>query len=351
MSACIGRADTVRVATYNVEMSRAGPGLMLRDIASGKDPQIEKVIAVIAQVSPDILLLNGFDYDYRGIALAAFAEALSPRTPAYPHLFALRPNTGLATGLDMDGDGKLGSPRDAQGYGTFPGQGGMAVLSRLPIKTGDIQDFSAILWANFPDAMLPETEGGVFPSKEAMAAQRLSTTGHWDVPVQMPDGRILHMLAFHATPPVYDGPEDRNGRRNHDEVRFWTALLNHKLAHRPPSTFVIAGDANLDPFDGDGLHQAMRDLLAHPDIQDPMPESPGARQLGTPSRRGNPALDTVDWPKEDGPGNLRVDYVLPSGDLHISAAGVFWPSDGAGAKTVGTASRHRLVWIDIKLPD
>ncbi len=36
----------------------------------------------------------------------------------------------------------------------------------------------------------------------------------------------LHLLASHPTPPAFDGPEDRNGRRNHDEIRFWNDYLD-----------------------------------------------------------------------------------------------------------------------------
>ena len=36
----------------------------------------------------------------------------------------------------------------------------------------------------------------------------------------------LHVLASHPTPPTFDGPEDRNGRRNHDEIRFWADYIS-----------------------------------------------------------------------------------------------------------------------------
>ena len=64
------------------------------------------------------------------------------------------------------------------------------------------------------------------------AVQRLATTGFWDVPVETPSGQ-LHLLAWHATPPVFDGPEDRNGRRNHDEAAFWRLLLEGALPMPP----------------------------------------------------------------------------------------------------------------------
>jgi len=315
------------------------------------------VLDVLATARPDIVALQGLDYDLDGLVLTALAERLRARDLDYPHLFALRPNTGLRTGLDLDGDGRTGGPGDAQGFGFFAGQGGMAILSRFPVVTSDLRDFSALLWRDLPGATLPEKDGQPFPSPEAQALQRLSTTGHWDVPVQVGDA-VLHLLTFHASPPVFDGPEDANGLRNRDELRLWSLYLDGALPGAPPpdGRLIVLGDANLDPEDGDGRSAAMAAFLADPRLTDPLPSSRGgvaasAAQGGlNASQKGDPALDTVDWPEADGPGNLRVDYVLPSADLKVTGAGVLWPADGPLAETVATASRHRLVWVDIALP-
>jgi hypothetical protein len=165
-------------------------------------------------------------------------------------------------------------------------------------------------------------------------------------------------LAWHATPPVFDGPEDRNGRRNHDEAAFWLRYLDGELPTAPSSApFVLLGDANLDPADGDGTPAALLALLDHPRVIDPRPRSAGGpvaalRDGGTnASQQGDPALDTADWPDGPGqPGNLRVDYVLPSSEWRILDAGVWWPADGADAQNAMVASRHRLVWVDAELP-
>lgn len=326
----MGHADTIRIATYNTELHRDGPGLFLRDLARGEDEQIAAVLAVIARADADVLALQGIDYDLTGEALSRFADAAG-----YPHHFALRPNTGLPTGLDMDGDGRLGGPRDAQGYGRFSGQGGMAILSRLPIDIDNVQDLSGLLWVDAPEPLLPEVGGEPFPSAPAQAAQRLSTTGHWIVPINTTDGPF-HLMTFHASPPVFDGPEDRNGKRNHDEVRLWQHLLDGTVGTPPPGAFVIAGDANLDPRDGSGLHSGIIDLL-----QD--------QRLSDLSPRGHFGTDTVDW-RDPVPGDLRVSYVLPSTHWSALDSGVLWPSpDDPFADTVATASRHRLVWADLTL--
>lgn len=66
---------------------------------------------MIARADPDILLLTGFDWDYEGRALRAFEAQLATAGAGYPYLFASRPNTGMATGQDMDGNGRTGEPR------------------------------------------------------------------------------------------------------------------------------------------------------------------------------------------------------------------------------------------------
>ena len=67
---------------------------------------------------------------------------------------------------------------------------------------------------------------------------------------------------------------------------------------------------------------------------------------------GNPRNDTLDAADSDGPGNLRLDYVLPSKDLKVVASGVFWPQNTDTLfSLVGTfpfpSSDHHLVWVDI----
>ena len=199
----------------------------------------------------------------------------------------------------------------------------MAILSRFPI--GEVSDLSDILWRDLPGATLPD---GFYPP-EILDVQRLSTSGHWIVPIIAPDGQ-LNLLSFAATPPVFDGPEDRNGLRNQDELRMWEVVLDGGFGpvHHD---FIIAGNANLDPVDGDGLSGAMAAFLTDPRLQDPLP-----------------GLDTADWP-EEGPGNLRVSYVLPSVTWTVRDAGVYWPtSDDSLLGDDGLAAGpHRLVWVDV----
>lgn len=332
-------ADTVRVATYNVQLARGDTGKLIAELQDGS-PQIDAVIRVIAHANPDILLLNELDFDEERTALALFQRRLADAGLDYGYSFIAPVNTGKRTGLDLDGNAKETGPEDAQGWGVFEGQFGMAILSRLPILGEETRTFLGVRWTEMPDNLYPLD---YFP-EPAVDVLRLSSKSHWDIPVKMGDTKV-HLLASHPTPPVFDGDEDRNGRRNHDEIRFWMDYIDGKdwmlsdqgseggLAE--DAAFIVLGDLNNDPEKGDGRKEAMAALLAHPRVTDPAPE-------------GAAGLATSDF---DEVGQLRVDYVLPSKGLEVRASGVVWPGeDDPLRETAHSASDHRLVWVDLGLP-
>ncbi len=326
----------MRVATYAAPFGRDGPGLLLRDLGRS-DAQIDAALDVIRRVAPDIVLLTDVDYDRDGLALGVIGDRLG-----LPHHFALMPNSGMATPFDLDGNGRTAEARDAQGYGLFSGDSGMGLLSRWPIAADAAQDLSALIWRDVPGATLPDA---ALWTADIAAAQRLSTTGHWIVPVLAPDGPVT-ILAFSATPPVFDGPEDRNGLRNRDELRLWTQTLDGVFGP-PPQDFILLGNANLDPVDGDGLRAAMVDFLADPRLTDPAPRSAGGAAAADADHSGDPGRDTADWP-DGAPGNLRVSYVLPAAGFRVVDSGVFWPApDDPDAALADAAGPHRLVWVDL----
>ncbi|MFD2173105.1 endonuclease/exonuclease/phosphatase family protein [Rhodobacter lacus] len=317
----------MRLATYSPALSRPGPGLALAAIEGGKDRQVEAVLGVIAMAHPDILLLTDLDWDFRAEALRALQARLRARGLDYGYFFAPQPNTGIDTGFDIDGNGRRGEARDAQGYGRFTGQHGLALLSKVPI--GATRDFSAFLWRDLPGAQIA---GARLPAG-AEHVQRLSTSAHWDVEITTASGP-LHLWAFAATPPVFDGPEDRNGRRNADEIGFWRRYLESALPAPPTAPFVLIGKANLDPERGEGQHAAIAELLTDPRLQDPAPTGPGA-PAAAPLATANFA---------GGPGPLRLDVILPAAGLRVTGSGVIW------AEPAALGSDHRLVFVDIALP-
>ena len=170
----------------------------------------------------------------------------------------------------------------------------------------------------------------------------------------MPGGGTLTLLTLAASPPVFDGPEDRNGLRNADEIRFWQLWLDGAFGPVPEGPVAVMGNANLDPLDGDGRQEAIVALLEDPRLQDPRPRSPGGALADDPGHRGDPALDTADWTDAGGPGNLRVSYVLPDAGLEVTDAGVLWPAPGdplsdlVDGERGGPAGPQRLVWTDVR---
>jgi hypothetical protein len=328
-------ADPLRIATYNIDPWTKGPGLVLQSLQRGGTPEQIAAVQVIARLDADVLLLTGIDYDLRGATLAALQNRLALAGAPYAYLLPLRPNTGIATGLDLNGNGILAEPADAQAYGRWSGEGGMAVLSRLPIDLENIRDFSGLLWKDLRGNLSPP---------DTPATQLLSTSGAYEVPIILPNGETLRLLAYYASPPIFDGPEDRNGRRNHDETAFWLHLLAGDLIFAPPKPpFVVIGQPNLDPFDGSGRRQAIHDLLHHPALQDPEPRGTSTRQ--DPKKNGDTAMDTALYPKI---GGLRVEVILPSIDLNVTDAGVIWPPDtDPFTATLTLASRHHPLWVDI----
>ena len=365
---------TLRIATFNASLNRSEPGMLRRELLAPGQPQITSVAAVIGAVQPDLLLINEFDYDADAPqgqrAIDLFHD--NYLRGDYPHRFTAPVNTGVPSGIDLDRNGRVGGANDALGFGLFPGQYGMVVYSRLPIANTRVRSFREFLWRDMPNSLLPLEWYG----PEARAVLRLSSKSHWDLPVTLPSRageapRLLHFLVSHPTPPAFDGPEDRNGRRNHDEIRLWadyisparSAYLRDDVGRRgglpPAASFVIAGDLNADPLDGGSVPGAIDQLLQHPRVQREVavgalaPRSVRAREIAlrqggrNREHRGDPTLDTADFDDEgSSPGNLRVDYLLPSTDLEICRSGVYWPDDDVLARS----SDHRLVWLDVALP-
>ena len=360
----------IRFATYNVSLRRTTAGELIRDLRSPENRQVRRIAEVIQRVRPQVLLLNEFDYDDSATAARLLQDNFLGRSQngqppiRFPYRYSGPVNTGIPSGFDLDGDNRADGPADALGFGRFPGQYGMLVLSQFPIDQQRVRSFQKFLSKDMPGNRLPRAPGSTrsYYRDEVLQRLRLSSKSHWDVPIKT-SGGLVHFLVAHPTPPVFDGPEDRNGCRNHDEIRFFADYVEPSRSQylyddngnrgglRRGSHFVIAGDLNADPLDGASQDRAVRQLLDHPLIQsEPAPTSRGgleaSRLRAGPNQkhRGSPAHDTSDFGQT---GNLRVDYVLPSRSLRVVRSGVFWPSSKEAGHDLVGASDHRLVWADV----
>jgi hypothetical protein len=386
-SAASGTGRDVRFATFNASLNRGVAGALRADLSTPGNAQAATIAEIIQRNRPDVLLINEFDFD--AVAAQLFQDNYlsvshnGARPIRYSHRFIAPSNTGVASGFDLNNDGRVvtqpGAPGygdDALGFGAFPGQFGMVVYSRYPIDQHRARTFQRFLWKDMPGALLPDDPATPAPadwySPAELAVFRLSSKSHWDLPIRI-EGKTVHFLVSHPTPPVFDGPEDRNGRRNFDEIRFWADYIRpghggyirddqgERGGLRPGSPFVIAGDMNSDPFDGDSVPGAAQQLLNHRWINAEFtPSSAGAAEASAlqgganTSHRGDPAHDTADFADVPGPGNLRADYVLPSRKLRVQGGAVFWPvSSDPLSRLTGTfpfpSSDHRLVWLDVRI--
>lgn len=366
------RADhDVRFATFNASLNRETEGELVEDLSTGEDQQARNVAETIQRADPDVVLVNEFDHSRRAADL--FRENYlevgqhGADPVEYPYSYTAPSNTGIPSGHDLDHDGTVGGPGDALGYGEFPGQYGMVVYSKYPIDTDGVRTFQKFLWQDMPGNLIPRD----YYSDEALADLRLSSKSHWDLPIEI-GRKTVHFLVSHPTPPVFDGPEDRNGRRNSDEIRFWSDYIiggqsadyiyddeGHNGGLPRGARFVIAGDQNADPHDGDSFDGAIDQLLENPRLRDTdAPSSRGAVEASegqggaNDDHEGKAAHDTADFAEP--PGNVRVDYVLPGRALSVTDSGVFWPtSRDPLSRLTGThpfpTSDHRLVWIDTRV--
>lgn len=365
----------LRVATFNTSLHRRQPGELTEDLRNG-DANAKRIATILRTVRPDILLLNEFDYDESGNSIRLFRDQyLNKQTAddqtkpiAYPHFYSAAVNTGVPSGRDLDHDGSTDGPADSYGFGQFPGQYGMVILSRFPIDFSAVRTFQNLLWKDMPDHLEPvdPDSGEPWYSTEDWNILRLSSKSHWDVPVKV-NSATIHILAAHPTPPAFDGPEDRNGKRNADEIRFWIHYISPDQGSwirddsgtvgglNPGEHFFVLGDLNADPRDGSSLAGAISRLLDHPRVNNNcVPASEGARLAAQLQGKKNkshtspPAHDTSDF-NDFAVGNLRVDYVLPSRTMTILDSGVYWPTANAGGEDLISASDHRLVWVDVEV--
>jgi endonuclease I len=373
----VATSNSFKVATYNISHYRATAGALITDLATVNATQSQNIARVIQRNNADVLLLNEFDYDAKGEALKRFQEnylevGQSGEAPVYyPYAFIAPSNTGIASGFDLDNNGTVvttpgatGYGEDALGFGAFPGQYAFVVLSKHPIDIANIRTFQKFLWKDMPGALLPDDPDiagtGDWYSPAELNVYRLSSKNHADVPVLV-NGTPVHILASHPTPPVFDAPGaglpwkagvDHNGRRNSDEIRFWSDYVtpaNSAYIYddtetsaapggglAPNSRFVLVGDQNADQDEGDSTPPAILSVINNVLFNGAFVPGGGA---------GPQPDDTAGFS-----GGVRVDYALPSiFGFDAPTGGVFWPGAGDPMSGAITASDHHLVFVNLTL--
>jgi len=366
----ISVSDTLRFASYNVSMYGNSEGEILNQLENAAQQiNLRRLAAVIKEVRPDVLVLMEIDYNSNGEVLSQFNDKLLKvdldnfEGIDYPYLYQIETNTGTISEIDIDGNGNVSLPNDAYGFGNYPGQYASAILSKFPINVGAARSFQKYLWKDMPDASLPiNSDGSSYYSDEVLNVFRLSSKNHIDLPLQISEEKMIHALISHPTPPVFDGAEDRNGKRNHDEIKLWSDYISNESylvddqgvsgGLNSNESFIVFGDLNADPEDGDSYKNAISLLLNHDRVNQTVsngtliPRSNGGAEHNQSSGdSGDPSFDTSFF-------GLRIDYVLPSADLEAIASGVFWPSSTEENYELikdKAASDHLMVWVDLIL--
>jgi len=360
--------DTLRFANFNASMFRSTEGSLINELSGNSSGKTQKVAEIIQRTRPDVLALMEFDYDVANEALNLFqlnylqVSQNGADTIQYQYSYAVVSNTGVLAEVDIDGNGTVSLPNDAYGFGNFPGQYAFAILSKYPLDLDNIRSFQEFLWKDMPDALLPEKANGEsYYSEAVLDVFRLSSKSHVDIPVKLPNDKTVHVLLSHPTPPVFDGAEDRNGKRNHDEIRLFADYISDAEylvddngvsgGLKSDDYFVIMGDLNADPVDGDSYNSAVNQLLTHPNVNaevalgSMIPSSEGGAEHNQGAGdMSDPAYDTSFF-------GLRTDYALPSKNFNVVDSGVFWPNtaDSLSYLVANEASSdHVLVWVDVK---
>ena len=352
MAGAVDHADrTMRFATFNASLNRTRAGQLVEDLSTPGNAQARNVAETIQRVDPDVVLINEFDYDpaavdlFRDNYLEVSQNGAAP--VRYRYSYVAPSNTGIPSGHDLDNNGTIGGGNDAFGFGEYAGQYGMVVYSKYPIDTRRVRTFQKFEWADLPGAMLPDDPATPAPADWYSPAEledvRLSSKSHWDVPIRI-GHETVHFLVSHPTPPVFDGPEDRNGTRNFDEIRFWADYIaggrdaryiydddGHRGGLQREATFVIAGDQNSDPLDGDSVPGAIQQLLEHPRVNADDVPTLGRRP------RGDRAAGRHQHHPRVGPGlrHRRLRRHQPGQPARRLRAAVARPADQASRRCSG----------------
>ncbi|MDP0491132.1 MAG: esterase-like activity of phytase family protein [Verrucomicrobiota bacterium JB023] len=373
---------SLRVATFNTSLNRNSLGELASDLSTPNNAQAQAIAEIIQLIDADVILINEFDYDSSNTSLDLFRTnylevGQNGAEPVfYPYAYNAPSNTGILSGFDLDNDGTVnGDGDDAFGFGNFEGQYGFIVLSKYPIDSDAARTFQTFLWKDMPGNLLPvRLPAGDRYDSDEVDILRLSSKSHWDVPVIV-NGETIHILASHPTPPVFDDGTDRdldgyddadgttaifdwNGRRNSDEIRFWADYIDPAESSyiyddngefgglEEGAAFVILGDQNADPVDGDSSGPAIASLLQHPLVDTSFtPSSAGALEFVEATRPtySNPGEKTSTF-------QLRADYVLSSvAKLDIADGGHFWPVSTDIRYGTANNTDHRLVYLDLEV--
>jgi hypothetical protein len=241
-----------------------------------------------------------------------------------------------------------------RGWGEFEGRFNTAVISRFPILRDQARIVTDVAWEDLPDnkiALMKQQTNIDVP-----AGFPLFEKGLHVVPVQI-GAQVLHLVLLHTVSPAFD---PINPYRNYDELRGLKLFLDGQLPGveplPPEAKFIVIGDLNADPDDGDGLSGAIQQVLEHPSLVAWMPEG-----AGTKGNNGKYNTYLSGCGNDDGmippdptlKFQMQLDYMLPSSTVGQPLGGeIFFPdfeTDKDAYDLACNASDHRLLSMELEL--
>lgn len=355
--------DTLVFGHFNIEL------LTTEKAQSDDHDQLRAAAEVVQrQPEPDVLLIQELDNNFQqgertqthnGVSFLRkylnVPQGSDLDGVDYDYFYAPESNTGVPSGMDYYKSGEVDLEpgddpyaNDSWGYGEYPGQYAMGIYSKYPIDLSNVRTLRRFRWKDVPDDKMPMDRSYETYLTEAERRRfRLSSKTHADVPIEV-DGETIHAVIAHPTPPVFDGPENLNGRRCHGEVRLVGDYVRGEEyvydddgvegGLSEDERFVVMGDMNAEPGQEESFDAATTHLLDNPRVNaENLPTSQGGRE------EGNEHLTS-------GFGS-QVDYVLPSTEFDVVDSAVVYPGeetdDQAFRETVLQASDHYMVWTEL----
>ena len=298
----------------------------------------------------------------------------------YAYRYTPNTNTGVASGFDLNNDGWW--------VATTPSVSAVSPGSwfhhLLRFEIVGVRSFQNFRWKDMPGNLTNDPTASCRISTAPMRSMRFACPQE---PWTWSATREVHFLTAHPTPPTFDGAEDRNGKRNHDEIRFWSdyvsggataatstttraaaaACSGCEVRHRRRLQRRPAGWRRLRRSDRPTARQSAGEFAMTLASAGGGRHRPGSEQEAPISRSAAIPPTT--------PPTSRIGAGQPSGGLRClrrhgdQRFGVFWPTDevqgdsndtGALFDLVGTSatrtstpdfpsSDHKAVWVDVQV--
>jgi hypothetical protein len=358
----------LRVAQFNLrEMSTD-------KLMSASDEQATAAAEVAARFEPDILCINELQYDISGwpaqgmpgaapgspyggynVPGADNAKRVAERVaaaggPSYEHTLLTAGNSGYYwEGNTLGFDWFI-----LRGWGEYPGRFNTAVLSKYPIVEDQVRIITNFAWEDLPDNKIAQMDSEIgvqVPPGFPLFEKSLNV-----VPVQV-GADVVHLVLLHPVSPAFD---PINPYRNYDELRALRLFLDGQLPGVEPlavgAKFIVVGDLNADPDDGDSLPGAIQQVLEQPDLLAVFPEGAGTKGNNGQYNTYISGCGLDDGSVVTNPAarfQLQLDYLLPSATIgQPLESNNFFPDIAQNQYDFALscrASDHRFLSIDVEI--